>query len=540
MLSARSMQSVFETPQMATENGQNGHARAESTVLERVSPIDGNPLPPLSMATAADVARAMEAARTVAPEWAARRFSARFEAILRAAKAMLQNRHEALTLVKEEMGKHEVEAIFTEALGPLDAVNGWKKIIEPLLDRKVGLNPMAFAGKRAHTQLVPRGVIGVIAPWNYPITGLYRALFPALLTGNAVIVKPSEYTPRATGWFVKELAKHLPHGVVQLLPGDGSVGKMLLESGIDACVFTGSPETGAKVRVRCAELGIPASIEMGGNDAAIVLADAELERTTAGLTQWALSNSGQACGAIEIAYVDERIADELVDRLRLAWQRLRTGPGADDIEIHPIANAKQLAVVEAHVADAIAKGAKLVTGGRRTGAGLGYLPTLLDRCTDQMDVVQNETFGPVLAIVRFKGVEEAVRAINTGRYGLGASVWTRDLERGTRIAERLDVGVASVNNHAFTGAIAALPWSGTRATGSGVANSEWSLLTFCRPKTLVVDSSEGPELYWMPFDKEMGELGHLLADAQIGKIWGAWKIPLLIRRRITKIKAYFR
>jgi succinate-semialdehyde dehydrogenase/glutarate-semialdehyde dehydrogenase len=157
-----------------------------------------------------------------------------------------------------------------------------------------------------------------------------------------------------------------------------------------------------------------------------------------------------------------------------------------------------------------------------------------------MDVVREETFGPVLAVVRFAGVDEAVRAVNASKYGLGASIWTRDLARAERLAERLDVGVVDVNNHAFTGAVPALPWSGTRATGHGVANSEWSLLTFCRPKAVVVDAGDAPEFFWMPFDRDLRELGELLADAQIGKVLGAVKIPLLMRRRLAHLKSFFR
>ncbi len=257
------------------------------------------------------------------------------------------------------------------------------------------------------------------------------------------------------------------------------------------------------------------------------------------MTQWALSNSGQACRAIEVAYVDERIADAFVERLRRAWGRLRTGPGAEDVEIHPLGTARQLEIVEAHVADALAKGAVLLCGGERTGVGLGYPPTLLDRCKASMDVVHEETFGPVLAVVRVHGVDEAVRAVNAARYGLGASIWTGDVPRAERLAERLDVGVVDINNHAFAGAIAALPSSGTRATGHGIANSEWSLTTFCRPKVITIDSGDGPDPIWMPFDRDMRELGELLADAQIGRLLGAVKLPLLLRRRLAHIRSFF-
>jgi acyl-CoA reductase-like NAD-dependent aldehyde dehydrogenase len=453
---------------------------------------------------------------------------------------MLADRAAVLALVKSEMGKHYTEGLFTEGLGPLEVLSAWRGVIAPQLSHRVHLNPIMFAHKRARWDLVPRGVIGVIAPWNFPVAGLYRSVFPALLTGNAVIVKPSEYTPRSSSWLVDHLARYLPLGAVQALTGDGSVGAQLINAGIDACVFTGSVKTGAEVRLRCAELGIFVSAEMGGKDAAIVLSDCNLPRTVAGITQWALSNAGQACAALEIAYVEDRIADDFVRRLQRAWDKLRTGPGAEDVDVQPIANEGQLKIIEAHVADALRKGAKLVTGGRRTGVGLGYLPTLLDHCTDAMDVVREETFGPVLAVVRFLGVDEATRAINASSYGLGASIWSADVARAERLAARIHVGVVDINNHAFTNAVAALPWTGTRATGLGVANSVWSLLTFCRPKTVVVDTSVGPEPFWMPFDATLRELGDALAEAQLGRVLRAWKVPLLLRKRIQTIRAFFR
>ncbi|HEX7604428.1 MAG TPA: aldehyde dehydrogenase family protein [Polyangiaceae bacterium] len=487
---------------------------------------------------AVDARGAVEVARAAQSDWASRSLDHRASAITRAAKAMLADRSTIVRLVKEEMGKHEVEGLFTEGLGHLDAVQSWKKVVAKELARSVPLNPINFPKKRARVELVPRGVVGVIAPWNFPVAGLYRSLMPALLLGNAVVLKPSEHTPRSSAWFADHLARELPHGVVQVVQGDGSVGAALVASGIDACVFTGSVAGGASVRRRCAELGIPSSIEMGGKDAAIVFADCDLWRTVAGITHWALSNSGQACGAIEVAYVEETIADAFVTRLRYVWEKLRTGPGAADVDVSPVANEKQLAIIEAHVADALKKGATLVTGGKRT-VGLGYLPTLLDRCTDAMDVVREETFGPVLAVVRVRGADEAVQAINRAQYGLGASVWTSDVARGERIAARLDVGIASVNNHAFTGAVAALPWSGTRATGYGIANGPWSLTTFARPKVMVVDESDGPEIFWMPFDADLGKLGEALADAQIGRVLGAWRIPLLLRSRLRTLRRFF-
>jgi acyl-CoA reductase-like NAD-dependent aldehyde dehydrogenase len=278
---------------------------------------------------------------------------------------------------------------------------------------------------------------------------------------------------------------------------------------------------------------------MGGKDAAIVLADCDMPRTVAGITHWALSNAGQACGAIEIAYVDAGIADDFVERLGGAWTKLgRTrGPRAS---VAPLANARQLEVVKAHVEDARAKGARVVCGGAASpGDGLWYPPTVLDLCDERMAVVEDETFGPVIAVIRVEGATEAIRRINRSRYGLGASIWTRDLARAERLAERIDVGVVNVNNHAFTGAIPALPWSGTRDTGFGVANSEHALGTFVRTRVTTVDAAGAPDLFWMPYDDALLEMGDVLADAQIGKVGRAWKLPLLIRARLKAIRGFF-
>jgi len=489
---------------------------------------------PDQASSAEAIVRAVGAARAAQEHWRLQPVEARIVALQRAAREMLRRRAEAIELAQREMGKVQVEGLFNEALGPLDNVGGWGRVVRrATARRRVSLNPLSFAHKSAYVDSVPRGVVGVIAPWNFPIAGLYRSLLPALMTGNGVVLKPSEYSPLSSAWFASRLAAELPDGLVQTVQGDGHVGAQLIDAGIDACVFTGSPRNGHAVRVHCAERGIPSSVEMGGKDAAIVLGDCDLARSVAGITHWTLSNAGQACGAIEIAYVEQRIADEFIERMRLAWIRLTAE------SLGPLANRRQLEVVRAQVDDARAKGARVVCGGTYDGEGLFYPPTLLDRCDERMSVMNDETFGPVLAIARIEGATEAIRRINRSRYGLGASIWTSDLARAQRLAERLDVGVVNVNNHSFTGAIPALPWGGARDTGFGVANGPESLATFVRPRVTVVDAADGPELYWMPYDATLRDLAETLADAQIGRLAGAWRLPLLMRKRMRTLRDFF-
>jgi acyl-CoA reductase-like NAD-dependent aldehyde dehydrogenase len=505
-----------------------------------VCPIDLRPLPPVPRATAVEIHDAVARARAAQPAWAARALDDRIACLLRAAKSMLARRGEAMALARSEVGKLEVEAMFDEGIGHLDMLKQWIGVVRRgAVRERVRLNPVSFAGKRAYIDHVPRGVVGVISPWNFPIAGLYRAVYPALLTGNGVVVKPSELSPLTTQWYTDALAAELPPGLLATVHGDGAQGAALIDAGVDACAFTGSPRAGRAVRIQCAERGIPSSIEMGGKDAAIVLEDCDRERTVAGITHWALANVGQACGAIEIAMIEEHIADDLVARLGDAWTRLKVGP-APYADISPLGNRRQLEIVIEHVADAIAKGATLVCGGRPTGDGLFFPPTILDHCTEDMKVVRDETFGPVLAVMRVDGAADAIRRVNRARYGLGTSIWTRDFARAELLAAKLDVGIVTINNHAFTGAVVSLPWSGTRETGFGVANSVHSLGTFVRPKALIVDKSNNPEPFWMPFDRTLWEMGDLLCDAQLMKLGRAWRLPLVLRERAATIRSFFR
>lgn len=508
--------------------------------LPRRRPTDLSELPPVAASSRDAVKQAVTAARAAQAVWQREPFEARVSALKKACINMLKDRAAILELVRDEIGKLEADALFTEALGPLETLQGWVRVVEPHAGpRTIRLNPLAFPRKEASLQLVPRGVVGVIAPWNFPVAGLYRSVFPALLLGNGVVVKPSEHSPLSSAWFLKHLSAELPPDLVAVVQGAGQVGEWLIEAGVDAVNFTGSAATGRKVRVRCAEADIPCSAEQGGNDVAIVLSDCRLDRTAAGLTHWALQNAGQACGAVEVVAVEAGVADRLVHRLVSAFERLRVNGDASS-DVSPLAHEAQLDVVQAHVQDALDHGAQLLAGGRRTAEGLGYAPTLLDHCTTDMKVVKEETFGPVLAVVRVSNPYEAVKLVEDGAYGLTTSIWSEDISRAQRLAERITSGVVTINNHALTGAIPDLAWAGTGISGSGIANSMWALTNFARPRALLVDRNPNPEPFWLPVDDDLLQLGRALADAQIGRLLKAVRTPLLLRRRIQTIKSFFR
>ncbi len=513
------------------------------TVIRNQSPVDLRLLPPIEVSTEAEVGEAVAFARGAQSAWAQLGFEKRAKLMKRAGRIMLERRQELLELLHDEAGKPPGEVLMGEALGALQFISDWITVARPFLkEKKVPISVVAFPGKSAVVQSVPRGVVGIIAPWNFPLANFFKPVFAALLCGNTVVLKPSEFAPRTGAWFVGVMREVLPAHVLGCVQGDRVVGTALIHAGIDALTFTGSSASGRVVARLAGELLIPCSVELGGKDAAIVLADCDLNRTVAGVMHWSLTNAGQACGDIERVYVEESIADRFVEQLANAVSRLRVSSGTPQTsDVGPLVTRAQLEVVEAHVGDAIARGAKIVCGGKRTGKGLWFQPTVIDYCADpKMLVLTEPTFGPVIPIVRVADADEAVRLSNACAYGLNASVWSKNLKRADEIARRLEVGTAFINNHAFTGAIPAAAWGGVKKTGSGIANSTFALHHYTRPRTVVTDRNSKADAWWFPMDGALEELGNRLAEAQVGNLLAALKVPLLIAQRQRRVKQFAR
>lgn len=503
------------------------------------NPADLSALPEVKASSKDDVSRAVEAARKAQPEWAARSVDARAEALMSLARRLMEQRAEGLPILASETGRSETECLMSELASAVEffkqAIRAGKKALAP---EKIKISALDYPGKKAQVELVPRGVVGIIAPWNYPLGNFMKSLVPALLSGNAVVLKPSEQTPRSGAWLAKVAGEVLPKHLVGLVQGAGEVGEALLDAPIDAIVFTGSVKTGRRVAVRAAEKLIPYSVELGGKDAAIVLADCDLDRTVAGIAQWGLHNCGQNCAGIERVYVEEAIADRFLDKLGRFAASLRVAPQDGPSDLGPLQNEPQLRIVERHVNEAKERGAKVVCGGEATGHGWGYLPTVLDRCTHDMAVMREETFGPVLGVMRVKNAEEALKLANDSAYGLNGSVWTRDIERGTELARRMAVGVALVNNHAITGILPETPWTGVKDTGPGVASSRHAYPTFTRPRTVFVDKSSKPDPWWMPADENLRALGEALVERQLhGGLGVLLRLGGLVGKRVKAIQA---
>lgn len=503
-----------------------------------INPVTGAPLEPVAHTPVADVAAAIERARQAQPAWAATPFAERARRVRELGKLIVARRAEGAAAMAPELGRTpgmcEIAELnnsvaFTEA-----AIKAAREALAPT---KVKLSALDFPGKRIVVEAVPRGVVGIIAPWNYPVGTFMKSLLPALLAGDAVVMKPSEHTPRAGAWLAGLAREAIGGEVVQLVQGGGDVGAALVEGAIDAVVFTGSVPTGRRVAQAAAQRLIPCSLELGGKDAAIVLADCDLDRTALGIAQWSMFNSGQDCSSIERVYVEEGIADAFVQKLATVAGKLRVADGSGEAELGALQNANQLAIVEDHVADAVEKGAKVLTGGERTGNGYGFPATVLDHCTHDMKVMTDETFGPVVAVCRVSSGEVAVAKANDCRYGLNGSVWTKNLAAGEELARRMEVGIALVNNHSFTGTMPETPWTGTKETGPGVASSKWAYGTFVRRRTVVVDKNKDPDPFWMPADETLETFRGLLAQRNLGGGLGVMlKLGGVVGKRVKAIR----
>lgn len=438
-------------------------------------------------------------ARTAQPAWAATPLSARVR-MLRAAKTRLLSLADEIgAVVAEETGKPLEEALLAEVIPNADVIDHWCAEVDELLEpEEVVLDAVTYPGKTGHIHREARGVVALITPWNFPVALPLRSIVPALLAGNTIVFKPSEVTPRSGELIVNAFKGILPEGVLVLAQGDGSVGASIVAGDVDLVIFTGSVATGRKIAVACAERLIPCSLELGGKDAAIVLADARLERAANGVVWGAFNNAGQNCGSIERVYVERPIADAFIKRVVELTKELR--PGKD---VGKLTTARQCEIVREHVERAVADGAEVLAGGPSADPrdGTGYPVTVLKLVDEATPLMRDETFGPVLPIVVVDTADEAVRRANDSRYGLTASIWTTSLRRGETLARQLRAGVVTVNNHAFTGAIPAAPWGGVGESGYGVTNSSHAFHEMTRPRFVLVDSSRGArELWWYPYN----------------------------------------
>lgn len=438
------------------------------TDLISKNPATGAELGRVPVCTPEQVQAAVMSARQAQAAWGQLTVHQRLRELKRLSRILVEQADAIAQLIVAEQGKNQVEA-YGEVITVLELLNFYRRHAAGILRTRT-VSPRMGALRSNRIVARPRGVVGIISPWNYPITLSMEPLVAALTAGNAVVLKPSEYTP-LVGMKVGELARlaGLPERLVQVLTSDASTGRALIAAGIDKLVFIGSAANGRKVAALAGEHLVPLTLELGGKDAAIVLADANLDKAAEGILWGALLNAGQACMAVERVYVEERAAAAFIEKLAAKAARLRTGPATDPTnEVCAITTEAQMNILKQQVAEARQMGARVLLGGEPLpGPGRFFPPTLIVDASEEMAVIREETFGPLIAIRPVRDVEEAIRLTNASPYGLTASLWTRDLRRGRQLLTRLEVGDAALNDHGTSSGYAEIGWGGRKASGYG-------------------------------------------------------------------------
>ena len=462
--------------------------------LSLSSPATLEELGEIEVQNAADAAAAVERARKAQIDWSALSVGERSRYLLRTLQVLLDRQDEVIDTVIKETGKARTEALQMEVYAVGDALNFYAKNAESILrTEKRKLHGMLRFMKRLRVVYRPLGVVAVISPWNGPFVLAMNPCLQALVSGNAVILKPSEVTP-FSGLLAADIFTEagLPEGLFQVLTGDGETGAALCRAGVDKVAFTGSVATGRKVAVSCAEQLIPCTLELGGKDAMIVCDDINLDTAAAGAVGGAFMNTGQYCCGTERVYVMDSVADEFTDKVVERVSALRQG-AEGEFDVGAIFWPKQLEIIESHVQDAVERGARVLAGGRRNPdlQGLFYEPTVLVDVDHEMRIMREETFGPVLPIMRVADEEEALALANDSEYGLGGNVWTRDSAKGIRLAERMQTGSVCVNDMTMTYGVQEAPFGGLKASGVGQVNGETGLRGYCHAEPIIVDRRSG-------------------------------------------------
>ena len=495
-----------------------------------LNPATGEVLREFDCSSVEEVQACVARARAAQPAWWDLGVQRRRKILREFQRLLLARKSEVARLVTEEAGKPYAESLVAEIMVVLDTARFcYETAYGFLRPEVVPHGNFILKAKRGVLLREPQGVIGIISPWNYPFSTPGSETLAALVTGNAVILKPSEFTP-LVALKLEELlhAAGVPRDIFQVVIGDGATGAALVDSSVDKIVFTGSVSTGRRIAQAAAPRFLPVVLELGGKDPTIVLDDADLDTASSGVVWGAFMNAGQTCLSIERCYVHRSLHDRFVEACVAKTQRLHVGNGLDpETEIGPMISQRQLQTVEAHVQNALAQGANLRCGGARLGIGPNFFaPTVLTGVTHAMRIMTEETFGPVLPIMAFDSEEEAVGLANNSVYGLAASVWTGNRAREEAIARRLYAGTVMVNDSISAFAISEAPHGGPRDGGIGRTHGRLGMEEMVRVK--YVDSDRLPamkKLWWYGYGAEFsaqmeGFLDFLFARGLLTRLRG--------------------
>jgi len=492
-----------------------------------VNPATGEVLLELGCASEDDVHAAVTRAHAAQPDWSAFGVRNRIAVLREFQRRLVQRKSEIAQAITREAGKPVAEALTTEVLVVLDAarfliVNAYRLL------RDEALPHGSLAAKLKSGMLVrePYGVVAIISPWNYPFSIPATETLAALVAGNAVVLKPSEFTPLVALELQKLLQESgLPKDIFQVVVGDGATGSALLHSPIDKLVFTGSVATGKRIAAVAAERLLPVVLELGGKDPMIVLDDANLDMASSAAVWGAFVNAGQTCLSVERGYVHRNCYENFLRACVEKTRKLRVGNGLDtNTDIGPMIHERQLRIVEDHMEDAVARGARVLAGGSRLPK-LGknfYQPTVLADVTHGMRIMRDETFGPVLPVMAFDSDDEAVCLANDSEYGLAASIWTRDRERGEQLARRIHAGTVMVNDVVSCFGISEAPHGGVKSSGTGRTHGRFGLEEMVRLKYMDTDRTPGmKKLWWYGYGASFARQMAGFMDLEFARSWSA-------------------
>jgi acyl-CoA reductase-like NAD-dependent aldehyde dehydrogenase len=471
--------------------------------LESFSPLDGARLGAVPTIAPDRVQALVDDVAGVQPFWAQLPLADRARYMRRAAQAIIDQLDELAELLSREQGKPRNESLTMELLPTIDSLR-WLAEAGPgiLEDERISL-PVFLKQKRARFTYEPLGVVGVIAPWNYPWSIPFGETAVALMAGNGVVLKPASLTP-LIGQRIQEVFERagLPEGLVRTVHGGGAVGQALVESSAAKIFFTGSVEVGRSVGEECARRMKGSVLELGGKDPMIVCADANLPNAISGCLWGGVANAGQTCSGIERVYVLSDVAERFVEGVVEGAGRLRVGDPLDwGTEVGPMVSQEQLELVKELVDDAVAAGATLHCGGAEAPF---FRPAVLTGVTHDMRLMREEIFGPVIPIVTVDSEDEAIALANDSEFGLGASVWTRNRAKGERIARRLQSGMVWINDHMFSHGACSCSWGGVKQSGLGRSHSKFGLYECANIKLLTWEPSRTRDFWWHPYDESLG------------------------------------
>jgi acyl-CoA reductase-like NAD-dependent aldehyde dehydrogenase len=487
-------------------NGTQGATASRDGVLSVLNPASGEPVGEVPALDREAVLELVRRARAAQPQWEALGHRGRGALLRDMRRWLIANRRRVIRTLSEENGKPYEDAQL-EVFYCADALGFWARRAPKWLadERERPHSPLLFA-RKVINRYAPYGVVGVIGPWNYPLINNFGDAIPALMAGNAVVLKPASITPLSSMLMAEGMREvGLPADVFLVATGSGgTVGGALVDS-VDMLHFTGSTEVGKGLMEQAARRLLPLTLELGGKDPMIVLRGANLERAANAAVWGALQNAGQTCISVERVYVEGEAYEPFVARVVEKVRALRQGPpgGPGSVDLGALTSAEQAEVIEEHVREAVEKGARVETGGRRReGEGLFFEPTVLTNVDHSMRVMREETFGPVLPIMRVESEEEAVRLANDSTMGLDASVFGPTPAEGERVARRVQSGAVVVGDALSNYFAMEIPIGGVKESGVGARHGKVGIQKYCRRQNLVVTRfGLNRELYYFPYTR---------------------------------------